>query len=92
MIKTSKGVNILDKLVRTIDFAQAPISISDILDVFLVWSRDLETSELIPLKLFTDKVDAKTYRDTIINDSHKLEDVIVVGYSCRHLFDEGHIL
>ena len=82
----------MDKLVRTIDFAQAPISISDILDVFLVWSRDLETSELIPLKLFTDKVDAKTYRDTIINDSHKLEDVIVVGYSCRHLFDEGHIL
>lgn len=67
-------------------------NIPDTLDVFIVWSRDLKTSELIPLKLFTDRVDAKIYRDTIINDSHKLEDVIVVGYSHRHLFDEGYIL
>lgn len=82
----------LDKLIKSIDFVQAPTSIPDTLNVFVVWSHDLETSELIPLKLFTDRVDAKIYRDRIINDSHKLEDVIVVGYSCRHLFDEGYIL
>ena len=67
-------------------------NIPDTLDVFIVWSRDLETSELIPLKLFTDMIDAKTYRDTIINDSHKLEDILVVGYSCRCLFGAGYIL
>ena len=82
----------MNNLIKSIDFVQAPISIPDTLDVFIVWSRDLETSELIPLKLFTDMIDAKTYRDKIINDSHKLEDVIVVGYSHRHLFDAGYIL
>ena len=84
----------MNKLIKSIDFVQAPAPapITDTLDVFIVWKRDLETSELIPLKLFADKVDAKIYRDKIINDSHKLEDVIVVGYSCKHLFDEGYIL
>ena len=82
----------MNKLIKSIDFVQAPTSIPDALDVFVVWSHDLETSELIPLKLFTDMIDAKTYRDKIINDSHKLEDVIVVGYFCQHLFDEGYIL
>ena len=82
----------MDKLIKSIDFVQANTSIPDTLDVFVVWSRDLETSELIQLKLFTDMIDAKTYRDNIINDSHKWEDVIVVGYFCRHLFGEGYIL
>ena len=82
----------MGKLIKSIDFVQAPTSIPNALDVFIVWSRDLETSELIPLKLFTDRTDAKIYRDKLINDSHKLEDVIVVGYFCQHLFDEGYIL
>lgn len=82
----------MNKLIKSIDFVQAPTSIPDTLDVFVVWSHDLETSELIPLKLFTDRVDAKIYRDTIINDSHKLEDVIVIGYSCMRLFGMGYIL
>ena len=82
----------MNNLIKSIDFVQAPISIPDALDVFVVWSRDLKTSELIPLKLFTDRTDAKIYRDKLINDSHKLEDVIVVGYSCRCLFDAGYIL
>ena len=84
----------MNNLIKSIDFVQAPtpIPILDTLDVFVVWSHDLKTSELIPLKLFTDRTDAKIYRDKLINDSHKLEDVIVVGYFCSHLFDEGYIL
>ena len=85
-------MNILNKLIESIDFVQATTSIPDTLEVFIVWGRDLETSELIPLKLFTDKTDAKIYGDTIINDSHKLEDIIVIGYSCMRLFDMGYIL
>ena len=79
------------KSIKSIDFLKADIITPNDLDFFIVWSQDLNTSEFTALSLFTDIDKARDYKDRLINNSHKFEHFIIMGYS-REMLLKGYIL